>query len=65
MYQVTVTYPRLENMGVGATRTVVGYSTGKMMKYTHGGIGTLPQIEEVDMGDGDELNSDGSDGINI
>ena len=58
--KLAVTYPRLENMGVGATQAVVGYSTGKMMKYTGGGIGTLPQIEEVDMGDGDELNSDGS-----
>ena len=36
-------------------------STGRLMKYTGGGIGTLPQIERVDMGDGDELNSDGSD----
>ena len=33
-----------------------------MMKYSASqGIGTLPQIEEVDMGDGEELNSDGSD----
>ena len=60
--KLAVTYPRLENMGVGATQAVVGYATSKMMKYSASqGIGTLPQIEEVDMGDGEELNSDGSD----
>ena len=60
--KLAVTYPRIENQGVGATQAVVGYATSKMMKYaaSNGGIGTLPTIEEVDMGDGEELNSDGS-----
>ena len=59
--KLAVTYPRIENQGVGATQAVIGFATSKMMKYSAAsGVGTLPQIEEVDMGDGDELNSDGS-----
>ena len=59
--KLAVTYPLINNTGAGASNAVVGYTTAKMMRYSpSSGIGTLPQIEEVDMGDGDELNSDGS-----
>ena len=60
--KLSVTYDIIENQGVGATHTVVGFSTGTLMKYTGGGIGTLPQIERVNMEVVDnELKSDGSD----
>ncbi len=60
--KLAVTYPIVNNQGVGATQAVVGFTTGQMMKY-NGGIGTLPSIERVTMDvneGGNELNSDGS-----
>ena len=61
--RLSVTYPSLSNVSSGSSLSVVGFETGKMMRYTptQGGIGTgAPNIEVVDMGDGDQLNSDGS-----
>ena len=59
--KLAVTYPLINNTGVGASNAVVGYTTAQMMRYSPSGVGgTLPQIERVDMGGGDELNSDGS-----
>ena len=61
--KLAVTYPSLGNASIGSTQAVVGFSTGKMMRWepTQGGVGTTaPNIDVVDMGDGDQLNSDGS-----
>ena len=61
--KLSVTYPFISNTGAGATQAVVGFETGKMMKYgtVQGGAGTnSPDVENVDMGDGDEMNSNGS-----
>ena len=62
--KLAVTYPIIANTSTASTESVVGFQTFKMMKYgsgNQGGIGTAaPTVEVVDMGEGDELNSDGS-----
>ena len=59
--KLAVTYPLIDNVSTGSSLSTVGYTTSKMMRYGVGATGITTVVEYVDMGDGDELNSDGSD----
>ena len=59
--KLAVTYPLVNNVSTGSSLSSVGYTTSKMMRYGVGATGISTVVEYVDMGDGDELNSDGSD----
>ena len=59
--KLAATYPLVSNVsGVTTTIASVGYTTSKMMRYGVGASGITTVVEYVDMGNGDELVSDGS-----